>query len=104
MTKQIEKIKKEVLEYHEWIDLDCWFIIMLEEHKSDIFSMFELLAEEHNNDLSKAIELAIQKTAQAIFGDLKKHVARDIEGKKTGDIILLKDEFEELKKKWGVEL
>lgn len=75
MTNQIEKIKKEV-----WEEL-------------------------RDYDVDRAIELTFRKTAQAIFRDLEKHETYDIiDGKKTGDIVLLKDEFKKLKKKWGAEL
>jgi len=89
MTEQIEKIKKEVLK--EWFGTE-------DLRWADSCPEDEIGKE----DVHGVVELTIQKTAREIFKDLREHEARDLNGNPTGDIILQKDEFEKLKKKWGV--
>jgi len=83
--KEIEKIKKEVLE---------------EEYERKFTK-----SKQDKIAHSEIIELTIRKTAQEIFRDLENiaDYGYDFEEKRHTIVVIDIDDFKELKKKWGVE-
>jgi len=91
MNKQVEKIKKEVLEEEFYLTEDPELEFGVKD-KKQVMRLLDLIH-------SRVIELTIQKTAREIFKELEaNNISQDI-----NDCLVIEgDTFAELKKKWGV--